>query len=45
MGELWRDKLQKSMAEAGRELAEVQNEYHEGGPAVTVMVDGASDLL
>lgn len=43
IGELWKKELQESMLEAGREekrLAEMRNEYHEGVPAITVIVDG-----
>ncbi len=43
IGEAWKQELLESMAEAGREekrLAEQRNEYHEGVPAITVIVDG-----
>ena len=43
IGEVWKRELQESMAEAGREekrLAELRNAYHEGVPAITVIVDG-----
>ncbi len=43
IGELWKRELRESMDEAGREerwLAETRNEYHEGVPAITVIVDG-----
>ena len=43
IGELWKRKLQESMAEAGqkeKQLAEMRKEYHEGVPAITVIVDG-----
>ena len=43
IGEMWKQQLQETMAEAGKEekrLAEENNEYHEGVPAITVIVDG-----
>lgn len=43
IGEWWKDKLMESMLEAGREekrLAERAGSYHEGVPAITVIVDG-----
>lgn len=43
IGEWWRVKLNESMLEAGKEekrLAEENGEYHQGVPAVTVIVDG-----
>lgn len=43
IGEWWKEKLVESMAEAGREekrLAEERGDYHEGVPAITVIVDG-----
>ena len=43
IGEWWREELQESMAAAGKEekrLAEERGEYHEGVPAITVIVDG-----
>ena len=43
IGEAWMAELQESMAEAGREerrLAEEREEYHEGVPSITVIVDG-----
>ena len=43
IGELWKQQLQESMAEAGREerqIAVEKNSYHEGIPAITVIVDG-----
>ena len=43
IGEVWKQQLLETMAEAGREekrLAELRNEYHEGIPAITVIVDG-----
>ena len=43
IGEAWRVRLQDSMAESGREekrLAEEWGQYHEGVPAITVIVDG-----
>ncbi len=43
IGERWRAKLFDSMAEAGREekqLAEECGDFHEGIPAITVIVDG-----
>ena len=43
IGEWWREELQKSMVEAGREekqLAVARGDYHQGVPAITVVVDG-----
>ena len=43
IGEWWKDKLKESMLEAGREerrLAEERGSYHEGVPAIDVIVDG-----
>ena len=43
IGEMWKKQLFDSMAEAGKEekrLAEERNQYHEGVPAITVVVDG-----
>ena len=43
IGEWWQQELQKSMIEAGkeeRELAMSRGDYHEGVPAITVIVDG-----
>ena len=43
IGEMWKQELLQSMAEAGREerqLAMERGEYHEGVPAITVVVDG-----
>ena len=43
IGEWWQQELQKLMAEAGkeeRELAIRRGDYHEGVPAITVIVDG-----
>ena len=43
IGELWKHELQEAMANAGREekrLAEIRKDYHEGVPAITVIVDG-----
>ena len=43
IGEQWKVELQKLMVEAGREekrLAEEKGDYHEGVPAITVIVDG-----
>ena len=43
IGEHWRQKLTESMAEAGREEkrpAEEKGDFHEGVPAITVVVDG-----
>lgn len=43
IGEWWRECLQQSMAEAGkleRQLAIERDEYHEGVPAISVVVDG-----
>lgn len=43
IGERWKSELQESMAEAGREekrLAEERGSFHEGVPAITVIVDG-----
>lgn len=42
VGEWWKQELQESMAEAGREekwLAVERKQYHEGVPAITVIVD------
>jgi hypothetical protein len=39
----WSKRLQEAMLEAGREekrLAEERNDYHQGVPAITVIVDG-----
>ena len=43
IGEWWQKELEASMAEAGREekrLAEEREDFHEGVPAITVIVDG-----
>ena len=43
IGEMWKVKLAESMLEAGKEekrLAEQRGDYHQGVPAITVMVDG-----
>ena len=43
IGEWWRQQLQESMAAAGEEekrLAEERGDYHEGIPAITVIIDG-----
>ena len=43
IGEWWRMQLEEVMAEAGKEekrLAEEREDYHEGVPAITVIVDG-----
>ena len=43
IGEWWRGELQEAMTAAGREekrLAEESGSYHEGIPAITVVVDG-----
>ena len=43
IGEWWRLELQESMAAAGKEekrLAEESGSYHDGVPAITVIVDG-----
>ena len=43
IGEWWRERLQQSMKEAGeleRQLAIDRGEYHEGVPAISVVVDG-----
>ncbi len=43
IGEWWRKQLEGVMAEAGKEekrLAEERGDYHEGVPAITVIVDG-----
>lgn len=43
IGEEWWQRLVESMAEAGKEekwLAEERGDYHEGIPAITVVVDG-----
>ena len=42
IGEWWRERLQQSMKEAGeleRQLAIDRGEYHEGVPAISVVVD------
>ena len=44
LGEWWRTQLEKSCLEAGKEekqLAEERNDYHQGVPAITVIVDGS----
>ena len=43
VGRWWKDQLEQSMLEAGKEekrLAEERGDYHEGIPAITVIVDG-----
>lgn len=43
IGQWWKQQLELSMIEAGREekqLAEERGDYHEGVPAITVIVDG-----
>lgn len=43
IGEWWRQQLQEMMVEAGKEekrLAEERGNFHEGVPAITVVVDG-----
>ena len=43
IGEWWRQELHESMAAAGKEekrLAEHRGDYHQGVPAITVIVDG-----
>ena len=43
IGEWWRERLQQSMIQAGiaeREMAIDRGDYHEGVPAITVVVDG-----
>ena len=43
IGEWWRQELQEAMNAAGKEekkLAEERGDYHEGVPAITVIVDG-----
>ncbi len=43
IGEMWKQELLQSMAEAGREerqLVMERGEYHEGVPAIAVVVDG-----
>lgn len=43
IGQWWKEKLAESMAEAGREekrLAQERGSYHEGIPAITVILDG-----
>ncbi len=43
IGEWWKEKLMESMLEAGREkkrLAEESGSFHEGVPAIAVIVDG-----
>ena len=42
VGRLWKDQLEQSMLEAGKEekrLAEERGDYHEGIPAITAIVD------
>ena len=43
IGKWWNLRLQEAMLEAGREkkrLAEERNNFHQGVPAITVIVDG-----
>ena len=43
IGKWWSTRLQEAMLDTGREekrLAEERNDYHQGVPAVTVIVDG-----
>ena len=43
VGDRWKEMLQETMVEAGKEekrLAEERGDYHEGVPAITVVVDG-----
>lgn len=43
IGDMWKQSLLETMAEAGREekrLAEERGSYHQGVPAITVIVDG-----
>ena len=43
IGECWKEKLHSSMAEAGQQekrIAEEKGSFHEGVPAITVIVDG-----
>ena len=43
IGEWWKEKLMESMIDAGKvekRLAEVRGSYHDGVPAITVIVDG-----
>ena len=43
VGRWWKDQLEQSMLETGKEekrLAEERGDYHEGVPAITVIVDG-----
>ena len=43
IGKWWKEKLKESMLEAGKEerrLAEERGSYHEGVPAISVIVDG-----
>ena len=43
IGEFWKDELDKFIVEAGAEekkLAEERGDYHEGIPAITVIIDG-----
>ena len=45
IGELWEQEMEKAMLEAGKEekrLAEEKGDYHQGVPAITVIVDGWS---
>ena len=43
IGEWWRSMLEEEMIKAGKEekrLAEQRNDFHQGVPAITVIVDG-----
>jgi hypothetical protein len=45
IGELWEREMEKAILEAGKEekrLAEERGDYHQGVPAITVIVDGGS---
>lgn len=47
IGELWEQEMGKAMLEAGKEekrLAEERGDYHQGVPAITVIVDGGWSL-
>ena len=43
IGEWWRSMLEEEMIKVGKEekrLAEQRNDFHQGVPAITVIVDG-----
>ena len=48
VSEMWKQALQQSMLEAGRrerEIAIQKGHFHEGIPAITVIVDGPQQVL